>query len=302
MDPRIEASRNAVTQLEPQNVADAQEATCCPTLVSEFSWDNVNLTRQTSHGTIAWVDAFGHDSNRCLGEWSSFFAFRCFNALLMCSVLVGAMIDQELNYAGLEYYFIFLTNWTLIVQCVYLVLACYVTHSLRELVASGEHGTELEMPLSVKTLWLLQGVLVPGTCLVFLLYWGLVFDGTIHTFTIPTHGVNFLVQLADLLISSQPYLLLHGLYFFAYCMLFLAWSLIHYATGVGDGKGNRYIYSSLDWSNVSGTSSLALFILLLVVPLCNCFFWALVTYCRGQAPVEGQAEETPRVELEETQL
>merc|ERR1712196_376284 len=149
MDPRIEASRNAVTQLEPQNVADAQEATCCPTLVSEFSWDNVNLTRQTSHGTIAWVDAFGHDSNRCLSDWSSFFAFRCFNALLMCSVLVGAMIDQELNYAGLEYYFIFLTNWTLIVQCVYLVLACYVTHSLRELVASGEHGTELEMPLSV---------------------------------------------------------------------------------------------------------------------------------------------------------
>jgi len=31
----------------------------CPTLASEFAWENVNLSRQTSHGTIAWVDGTG---------------------------------------------------------------------------------------------------------------------------------------------------------------------------------------------------------------------------------------------------
>ena len=36
---------------------------------------------------------------------------------------------------------------------------------------------------------------------------------------------------------SQPYLLLHGLYFFAFIVVFLTWSLIHYAAEIGDGYG-----------------------------------------------------------------
>jgi len=220
----------------------------------------------------------------------------------MCTTLLGSMIDQQVNHAGIEYYFIFLTNWTLMVQCVYLVLACYVTYTLKPLIESGEHGTELDMPTYVKVMWMLQGVLVPGTCLVFLLYWGLVFDGTISNFTIPTHGINFFVQLADLLVSSQPYLLLHGGYFFAYCLIFLIWSLVHHGIGAGDGEGNKYIYSSLDWSNTGGTSTMVFIILFIAVPCVNCIFWIVVAYCRGRGSGLEDSEATPRVELEETQL
>jgi len=38
---------------------------------------------------------------------------------------------------------------------------------------------------------------------------------------------------ADFLVGSQPYLLLHGLYFFGFALTFLVWSGIHYAAEIG---------------------------------------------------------------------
>ena len=88
-------------------------------------------------------------------------------------------------------------------------------------------------------------------------------------------------------------------YFFVYCMLFMTWSLIHYGLGVGDGTGNKYIYSSLDWNNTSSTSTLVFIILLFVVPVCNCFFWAVVANCRDSAPVDVIEPQLQPADLEQ---
>ena len=136
---------------------DAVASSCCPTLVAEFDCENLDLDRHTSKGDLAWVRAFGHDSNRCITSWKGFLTFRVVNALIMFVTLLGSAVDQEVNHEGLEYYFIYLTNWTLIAQNVYLVLAVYVTYTLKEMVEAGESGTGLDMPSHVKLLWLLQG-------------------------------------------------------------------------------------------------------------------------------------------------
>ena len=61
---------------------------CIEIFKAEFSPENLNLDRKTSRGIVLWVDAFGHDSNRCIGSWEGFLAFRIFNALCVAQNLV----------------------------------------------------------------------------------------------------------------------------------------------------------------------------------------------------------------------
>jgi len=328
---------------------------CCPvTLRNEFSWDNTNFDRKTSLGRIDWVDAFGHNSNRCFKTYEHYLGFRIVNALVMTGVWIASVGDSEASGEGGEYFPIYLTNWTLTCQAwmnrnyimllmnliistlffllnslylskvIYLNLAVYVTYDLHSLAEKGIRGRDTAIPAHVRTLWFLQGdhhqyrymtenatehitdsisippgVLVPGTFLVFVMYWALVFDGSVGNTTVWTHGVNFFVQLADLLVGSQPYLLLHGCYFFAYCLLYLTWTLIHYAIGVGDGKGNKYVYATLDWAKPSSSGTLVFMIMFIAVPAVNCIFWSIIACCRGN-PAMSTAEDTEAgVELEE---
>ena len=50
------------------------------------------------------------------------------------------------------------------------------------------------------------------------------------------HGVNFLVMAVDMIVCRQVFRLAHGVYFFAYCLLYLLWSgLALERLGVGSG-------------------------------------------------------------------
>ena len=51
-----------------------------------------------------------------------------------------------------------------------------------------------------------RGVALPGSFLVFVLYWALVFPymtGPLHPLSVLTHGANFLVMVADMVITRQ---------------------------------------------------------------------------------------------------
>ena len=74
-------------------------------------------------------------------------------------------------------------------------------------------------------------------------------------------GLNFVVQLADLVVSSQPYLLMHGVYFLLYAVAYLVFSIVHYVSGIGSGDGRKYIYKSLDWGSPGSSSVVAAIVL-----------------------------------------
>merc|ERR1711953_1385161 len=110
--------------------------------------------------------------------------------------------------------------------------------------------------------------------------------------------------MGDAVVGRMPYLLLHGLYFFGFAAVFLVWSLIHYAAGIGDGKGNLYIYSSLDWGNASETGSLSAVILLVVSPMVNLMFWIAVlfsnkNFCRANASEDAKQRPCQNADVKE---
>jgi len=251
---------------------------CCRVLSDEFQLKNLKADEDAAAANhINWVVRFGHDSNRCITSLNAYLAFRAFNFLLMFAVRLWSFILEAKDGDG-GYWFIYLTHWGLMLEVAYLGFACYTTYSIRDAanwVADDDDG-RIDMPWFARVAWVLQGIILPGSFMIFAMYWGLVFNGTVHAVSVFTHGVNFVVMAADFLVGSQPYLLLHGLYFFGFALTFLVWSGIHYAAEIGNEFGNRYIYSSLDWGNAGGTSTLAFIILLIVVPLVNLIFWCCV--------------------------
>ena len=59
-----------------------------------------------------------------------------------------------------------------------------------------------------------------------------------------------------------------------YSLVYLTFTGIYYGAHGTDKDGNRYIYSSLDWSDPGGTGRLSAIIVIIVLP----FFWLLM-YC-----------------------
>merc|ERR1712107_111662 len=105
--------------------------------------------------------------------------------------------------------------------------------------------------------------------------------GTVQLVSCLTHGLNFLVMFLDAVIGSQPYLLLHGLYFMLFAVVYVLWSLIHYALGIGNGLGDQYIYEALDWDATASTASLGLLIVFVAAPIVNFIFWICVNLFRN---------------------
>ena len=121
-----------------------------------------------------------------------------------------------------------------------------------------------------------RAIAIPGTFLVFGLFWGLVYDGSsVKVLDCLTHGGNFGVMLIDLVLSRQSYRLVHGVYYFVFAMIYVIWTVIFHTSELdrpcacsedddepaqmgcreaGDDDGAdecNYIYSSLNWAGAT---------------------------------------------------
>jgi len=251
---------------------------CCPSACAELHLENLDLDETTTYGSLVWVEAFGRSKRL---SFQGFLRLRIFNAAFMCGVLIASLTLEETQFELIEYWPIYLTHWTLLVQVTYVVLAALATYQLRP------ERPDAALPINIlKAVWVLQGICVPATLLVFIMYWCLVFPFSTKVYAISflTHGVNFAIQLLDLVMNQQPYLLMHGLYFALYAALFLLWSVIHYATSIGNGDAEKYIYKALDWGSPGAAATVVAFILLGCFPLLNCLCWWFVHKVHG--PVE----------------
>jgi len=237
----------------------------------EFAIDNLDFDASTEAvGMISWRETFGHETNRCFKTRTSYLAFRIVLFLLMFTTTIYSIVSEPFYQRSIVYWLIYLTHWGLILELLYLGFGVYVTYM------SSGWTEEKKLPKSVQMMWFLRAIILPGSFMIFMMYWGLVFDGTLHFVAVLTHGLNFIVMALDAAVGRMPYLLLHGLYFIGFAAIYLLWSLIDYAASIGDGMGNSYIYSSIDWGNASKTGSLSAVILLVVSPIVNLLFWIVI--------------------------
>lgn len=105
---------------------------------------------------------------------------------------------------------------------------------------TSEESVDVERPTcSIKLANTSYVIALPGSFLVFVLYWLLVFptrtaaqQRDIHPITVLVHGVNFFVMLVDASINAQPFPLAHGLYFLVYALIYLLWSILFVVAGL----------------------------------------------------------------------
>lgn len=259
----------------------------------EFQWESLDADGKNELGCNDWKVSFGHDNSRCLKSFKVNMAWRVFFFLAVLSIQI---YSWYVDWNILRYYYIYLTHWTLTLQLIFTMFNIAVSYySLDDALDPAV------FPWFVKVIWILSEVLLPSTFLVFALYWGLVWTGPeVKVVSVLTHGVNFLLQATDMTFSSQPKFLLHGIYPFLYSMIYLLWTVIHWALFLDNQNGNPYIYSSLNWW-ADGTGSLAALIVFFVMPILNFLFWVTVN-CTNQVsagkvtPADApEAEEAPVV-------
>ena len=222
---------------------------------------------------LDWRISFGHDPSRLMSDWQSYLLFR---VILLVSILITAIwsfAQYFLLEASTFYWFIYLTNWGLIIQIIYLSLAVYTTYRSK----TFHHTHTSELPLFVKLMWLSYSIILPGSFMIFAMYWLLVFDGTFHPISILSHGLNFIVMALDTFFGSQPYLLFHGIYFISFAVVFLIWSYIHFILQIGNEQnGENYIYSSLNWQHPQSSIYFSLYLVFVITPIINLSFWLCV--------------------------
>jgi len=185
------------------------------------------------------------------------------------------------------YFFIYLTYWSLSIEVVYLVLSAIISIRIKttrlNINTSDKH---VKIPHLVFTSWILMNLIYVVSLVVFLLYWGLVFNGTTSATTAQAHGVNFLLMLIDVFLSGAPYRILHFYVPVMYSVVYLIFNAVYVMSGGVNETGSHYVYSSIDWMhNPTFSAVLAVVITLVVIPFLHMllwFWWKFGNFCTGE--------------------
>ena len=244
-----------------------------------------------------WQAVFGRSPWAALADDRVFLAVRVVLAVLMTGILFWD-VTVEARAGALGYFFVYLTNWTLLAVTGYTVLAALAAGAALSsrgtypsATATGEEDAVAAaraeaaragaggVPRYVRAAWLLHSVAFPAALLVVVLFWTLVYvpgSTPVKPLTVSVHGVNLLVMLVDCAVAQQPYFLAHGLYMWLYGAAYTLFSALYYLAGGTDAKGNPYIYAALDWRNPQKTGLLAAGTLLVAIPAAVLLCWPLV--------------------------
>jgi len=218
-----------------------------------------------------WIEVFGSSTNRCLQDPTCYTVFELSEALLISAIFVWSIYHQYFNEECLDKYLMNLTYWCLTLEVIYFWLSWFTTHRANAMKA-GTVAKSSKMPWHATMTWVLQDLLIPGTCLVFLLYWILVAPvkpKPLPTLTYFTHGVNFFLMMADVYVNNVPYFLLHGIYFSVFGVVYLLFTIIYWLSGGTDCHGKPYIYKALDWNKPQSAATIATLLLFVVLPILN---------------------------------
>ena len=208
----------------------------------------------------------------------------------MNTVLLGYWLQTWLIHP-LRFWFIYLTNWTLSVQCAYLTLAVYATWH------AGQAAAPTAAPRYLPALLYLQGIALPGSALVTLLFWTLVLptwpEAATYTVNYLVHGANLAVMIADCALCSQPFPLRYSFGLFPYGVVYVLFTAVYWAAGGTNEWGQPWIYIPIYWggSGAKAGAALCVALVLLFVPGLILLCWACVrlrnAWAAGGAALQG---------------
>jgi len=249
---------------------------CCPLFFAEFKLPFWSL----------------RDVNtRVLSVQESFAPLPKIRTLLIKLLLFGwslsvLILDFSRYEDDFDYYFIFLTNWALLIALLY-----FLASLINTVCGVGEQFASQERPgFLVRLAWGLFSTAATNQVLVVILFWTVEHQRgePVDYYSWMKHGIiALLVLLEGFLVNHIPIRAKHFLFVFIFDVLFLIWSVVHNLLGIGnpfrmDGDPDTdddAIYAVLNWKERPGlTSALALGALLVVAPLTFYILWAVSLY------------------------
>ena len=252
-------------------------------LYTQFKTDldikNINFDSSTTIENFDWLNAFGTTTNRFKVGYPLFIKFRGAS----CAIISASCIYTLYDYANTDciiYRPIYLTHWTLCISVIYSttgLIATYRIHNYRDSYSINQ------IPTYVQIHWLLQNPVFMLSFLVPTMFWAACKISNLNTrmcdvsaepITIFIHGINGAIIITDVIVSNQPYMVLHGVYSIGVGLAYLVWTYVHHLLQIGDcynPNSNVPIYASVDWNN--GFNVYKGFLILLGLPIVNFVGW-----------------------------
>lgn len=242
----------------------------CAAAVAEEPWGLA--ARQTeTHWPLLWGSSAYLSAN-------AYLAYRGLTVCYWTAILALEFVEYADSHGWK--WFIWMTNWALMIEYAWFVFAMVSAFSASNFLRTGDFcglGEEGKgLPWYVRVAWVCQNISAAAAPIVVVLYWGLLFptyengwDDLSNPFlSVNSHGVTCVWMLADVLIANTPLYLKH---FYQPAIFALSWTLfglVYVYLGGTDPDGNAYIYSVLDWKNdFVGSLQLVVPLILVGVPV-----------------------------------
>jgi hypothetical protein len=187
------------------------------------------------------------------------------------------------QYHPWRFWFLYLTNITLCIQCTGLCLGTFACWQ--------QAGAPLDAltpppppPPHVKPLLVLQAVTLPAAALVTALFWFLVYPSwpVSATFVVNyfVHGVNLVVAVLDTWLSCAPYPLAYAALVWPYGVAYTLFTLVYYYFGGLNEWGQPWIYIPIYWGAPDAWKGglLSAAVLAFALPALIAAAWAFARY------------------------
>ncbi|KAK7490565.1 hypothetical protein BaRGS_00018168 [Batillaria attramentaria] len=130
-------------------------------------------------------------------------------------------------------------------------------------------------PWYLKVAWVTYEIASVASMSVTILYFTLLFDGTLTVVSTATHLLNSVYVILDVCVTAMPVRLLHVIYVSAYAFDYLIFSVIYWAAGGVNGDGQPYVYKTLYWAKPWKAVFAGGGVVCVGVPLVHLLLWTL---------------------------
>lgn len=225
--------------------------------------------------------------------------YLCF-IVSLASLFLGFHIWYAVAFWQGNYFWIYLTHWSLTVETLYLIfmaLAAFVARrKLDETSKATEGATEdadgtgvgqepAAMPVLHGITLTLFTIATPLSLIVTVLYWTLVYspNQSVSWTTYIVHLLNFILLLVNFSVSRLPIYFANSLPYYLFGFSYIIWSLIDWGATIGTNDPcDNYsdvnqcpIYGVLDWNYPRTAAVVAVGVVVIALPISTGVFWLL---------------------------
>eukprot|EP01084_Bolivina_argentea_P113629 202499_1 len=186
-------------------------------------------------------------------------------AVLGFLFVLNALLNSLIRYPPVGQLFIYITNWTMIFEAIYLIATCCLCVKLRKYdVEQMDVDNSGKQHWPILCMWILQDFILVCPVAVVIFYWGFGGDASSYNEVI-MHVCNVVLVLPDIFFSPLPHRLLHVYVILCVMIIYMLFSIIHYIANIKSFRNEtRYIYSALDWGSVFITVTYIILVFLFI--------------------------------------